>query len=135
MLYIVPNPGMTANQHDDGTSAATPLWASLASQINAIFADQGLTNLGYMNDLLYIAAVIAPASFSDITIGNSTSSFLYGGELHQRRLSTSRRPATAIRPGRATIWSRGWALQMAFCWRARSPRSPIPRCISTAYPT
>ena len=79
MLYIVPNPGMTANQHDDGTSAATPLWASLASQINAIFADQGLTNLGYMNDLLYIAAAIAPASFSDITIGNSTSSFLYGG--------------------------------------------------------
>ncbi len=32
-----------------------------------------------MNDLLYIAAVIAPGSFSDITIGNSTSSFVYGG--------------------------------------------------------
>lgn len=79
MLYVVPNPDMTANQGDDGTSAATPLWATLASQINAIFNDQGLPNLGYMNDLLYIAAVIAPGSFSDISIGNSTSSFLYGG--------------------------------------------------------
>ncbi len=79
MLYVVPNAEMTANQNDDGTSAATPLWATLASQINAIFADQGLPNLGYMNDLLYTAAVIAPASFNDITIGNSTSSFLYGG--------------------------------------------------------
>jgi hypothetical protein len=79
MLYVVPNPEMTANQNDDGTSAATPLWATLASQINAIFSDQGLPNLGYMNDLLYTAAAIAPASFSDITIGNSTSSFIYGG--------------------------------------------------------
>lgn len=79
MLYVVPNPEMTQNQNDDGTSAATPLWATLASQINAVFSDQGLPNLGYMNDLLYIAAVIAPGSFSDITIGNSTSSFLYGG--------------------------------------------------------
>ena len=79
MLYVVPNAAMTENQNDDGTSAATPLWATLASQINAVFSDQGLPNLGYMNDLLYTAAVIAPASFSDITIGNSTSSFLYGG--------------------------------------------------------
>jgi hypothetical protein len=79
MLYVVPNAEMTANQNDDGTSAATPLWATLASQINAIFTDQGLPNLGYMNDLLYTAGVIAPASFSDISIGNSTSSFLYGG--------------------------------------------------------
>ena len=79
MLYVVPNAAMTENQDDDGTSAATPLWATLASQINAVFNDQGLPDLGYMNDLLYIAAVIAPGSFSDITIGNSTSSFLYGG--------------------------------------------------------
>lgn len=79
MLYVVPNAAMTGNQNDDGTSAATPLWSTLASQINAIFHDQGLPQLGYMNDLLYIAAVIAPGSFNDITIGNSTSSFLYGG--------------------------------------------------------
>ena len=44
----------------DGTSAATPLWASLGVQLNTIFADQGLPNLGYMNDLLYIAAAIKP---------------------------------------------------------------------------
>lgn len=79
LFYTVPNPGLTANQSDDGTSAATPLWAALASQINTIFNDQGLPNLGYMNDLLYIAAAIAPASFNDITIGNSVSSFVFGG--------------------------------------------------------
>jgi hypothetical protein len=33
-----------------------------------------------MNDLLYIAAVIAPASFNDITVGNNTSSFVLGGD-------------------------------------------------------
>jgi hypothetical protein len=41
-------------------TASTPLWASLASQVNAIFKDQGLPNLGYANDLFYIAAAIAP---------------------------------------------------------------------------
>ena len=49
------------------------------SQFNAIFHDQGLPNLGYMNDLLYIAAAIAPGSFNDITLGNNTSSFALGG--------------------------------------------------------
>jgi hypothetical protein len=64
---------------DSGTSASTPLWASLASQVNAIFKDQGLPNLGYANDLFYIAAAIAPAGFNDVTWGNNTSSFLKGG--------------------------------------------------------
>ena len=62
-----------------GTSAATPLWASLAPQLNAIFDDQGLPQLGYMNDLLYIASAIAPASFNDVTLGNNISSFVIGG--------------------------------------------------------
>ena len=62
-----------------GTSGAAPLWAALMSQINTIFADQKLPRLGYMNDLLYTAAVIAPAAFNDIQIGNNTSSFVLGG--------------------------------------------------------
>lgn len=65
----------------DGTSASTPLWASLAAQIDAVFNDQGLPNLGYANDLLYTAAAIAPASFNDIELGNNTSSYQYGGDI------------------------------------------------------
>jgi len=78
--YIVPNGDMVGTTPLGGTSAASPLWASLAIQINAIFADQNLPNLGYMNDLLYTAAAIAPASFNDITLGNNTSSFFEPGK-------------------------------------------------------
>jgi hypothetical protein len=62
-----------------GTSAAAPLWAALVAQFNAIFQDQGLPSLGYMNDLLYIAAAVAPAAFNDVTLGSNTSSFTLGG--------------------------------------------------------
>ncbi|MDP1747876.1 MAG: hypothetical protein Q8L22_00345 [Reyranella sp.] len=61
--------------NNGGTSAATPLWASLTAQFDAIFADQNLPNLGFYNDLLYTAAAIAPASFNDITLGNNTTSY------------------------------------------------------------
>jgi len=54
-----------------GTSAAAPLWASLTAQFNAIFHDQGLPNLGYYTDLLYIAAAIAPGAFNDVQLGNN----------------------------------------------------------------
>jgi hypothetical protein len=60
---------------DGGTSAASPLWASLTAQFNAIFHDQGLPDLGFYNDLIYIAAAIAPGSFNDIQLGNNVSSF------------------------------------------------------------
>lgn len=60
---------------DGGTSAASPLWASLTTQFNVIFHDQGLPNLGYYNDLIYIAAAIAPGSFNDIQLGNNISGF------------------------------------------------------------
>ncbi|MGD9881163.1 MAG: hypothetical protein AB7U95_13610 [Reyranella sp.] len=81
MLYIVPTADMAGTSNDDGTSAAAPLWASLVSQINAVFHDQELPPLGYMNDLLYQAATIAPASFNDIQIGSNTSSFTLGGPI------------------------------------------------------
>ena len=58
-----------------GTSAASPMWAALTTQFNAVFRDQGLPHLGYYNDLLYIAAVIAPGSFNDIQLGNNVTSF------------------------------------------------------------
>ncbi len=75
MSYYVPHPDMTGLAGDSGTSAAAPLWASLMAQIDTIFADQGLPHLGFSNDLLYIAAAVAPASFNDITMGNNISSF------------------------------------------------------------
>ncbi|MFZ5781317.1 MAG: DUF4114 domain-containing protein [Pseudomonadota bacterium] len=79
MFYTVPQIYMEGVHPDAGTSSAAPLWAALLSQINAIFEDQDLPDLGYANDLLYIAAAIAPASFNDVTIGNNTSSFVLGG--------------------------------------------------------
>lgn len=82
LLYTTLSPNMQVDWYDFGTSAATPLWASLGVQLNAIFADQGLPRLGYMTDLLYQAAVIAPGSFNDITIGNNISSFVYGGTIN-----------------------------------------------------
>lgn len=82
MLYSVPSEGMTGSPvPNGGTSAATPFWASLAVQINTILTNQGFpagTQLGFMNDLLYMAAAIAPGSFNDISIGNNVSSFLPG---------------------------------------------------------
>ena len=68
MFYLAPGDTMQPGDiwEDLGTSAATPLWASLAAQITTIFGDQGLPSLGYMNDLLYTAAAIAPASFNDM---------------------------------------------------------------------
>ena len=63
---------------DEGTSAATPLWASLMAQVDTIFADQGLPHLGFANDLLYIAGAIAPGSFNDITFGNNVTSYIDG---------------------------------------------------------
>ncbi len=60
---------------DGGTSSAAPLWASLTTQINTIFNDQGLPNLGFYNDLLYTAAVIAPGALNDVNLGNNINSF------------------------------------------------------------
>ena len=80
MLWRVPPGDMTGLQNDIGTSAATPFWAALAAQFNAVFADQSLPQLGFMNDLLYTASAIKVASFNDITLGNNISSFVLGGD-------------------------------------------------------
>ena len=77
--YVVTGADMAGTGSGAGTSAAAPMWAALVAQFDAVFHDQGLPNLGYMNDLLYTAAAIAPASFNDITLGNNTSSFTLGG--------------------------------------------------------
>ena len=80
LYFTTPNAEMTTPLvGEGGTSAATPFWAGLITQINYVFNDQGLPNLGYMTDLLYLAAVIAPGSFNDISMGNNTSSYTLGG--------------------------------------------------------
>jgi len=79
MFYATPDANMENVVGEGGTSAATPFWASLITQINYVFNDQGLPNLGYMTDLLYLASVVAPGSFNDVTLGNNISSFTLGG--------------------------------------------------------
>jgi hypothetical protein len=85
MFFAGPSPDMapvpTPSGGYWGTSASTPLWASLLAQFDTIFQDQGLPRLGFANDLLYTAAAIAPASFNDITYGNNVLSFYYGGPI------------------------------------------------------
>jgi hypothetical protein len=77
--FLVAEDDMVGTHGDGGTSAATPFWASLITQINYVFNDQGLPNLGYMNDLLYLASAITPGAFNDVTLGNNTSSYSLGG--------------------------------------------------------
>jgi len=74
LFYQVPGADMTDMASGYGTSASTPLWASLAAQVNAVFSDQGLPRMGYVTDLLYNAAVVAPGAFNDVQLGNNTSS-------------------------------------------------------------
>ena len=81
MAWFTPPEDFIGNSGGtEGTSAATPFWAALTAQFNAIFKDQGLPQLGFMNDLLYNASAIKIASFNDITFGNNTSSFTLGGD-------------------------------------------------------
>lgn len=84
MRYVVPDGSMRDTIDGGGTSASTPLMAAFASQVDAVFADQGLPNLGYHTDLYYIAAAILPGAFNDITLGNNTSSglFSHAGRYH-----------------------------------------------------
>ncbi len=79
MHYIVPQDDMSGTDHAWGTSAAAPMWAALTTRLNAIFTDQGLPNLGYMNDLLYLSNVIAPGGFNDVQNGNATSTYWIDG--------------------------------------------------------
>lgn len=72
LYYLNDNPQYQGNA---GTSSATPMWASLTAQIDAIFKDQGLPHLGYYNDLLYQAAALTPAAFNDVSLGNNISSY------------------------------------------------------------
>jgi hypothetical protein len=73
--YVESAAGNPLIHSDGGTSAATPLWASLTTQFNAIFHDQGLPSLGFYNDLLYIASVIAPGAFNDVQLGNNDNTY------------------------------------------------------------
>ncbi|MPZ33583.1 MAG: DUF4114 domain-containing protein [Rhodospirillales bacterium] len=85
MFWHTPGPDMIllSGTRAIGTSASAPFWAGFGAQLNAVFKDQGLPQLGYMTDLLYIASAIATASFNDITIGNNISSFVLGGDFYK----------------------------------------------------
>ena len=77
----VSDPRQPLLHGNGGTSASSPLWASLTTQFNTIFHDQGLPHLGFYNDLLYTAAVVAPGSFNDIQLGSNITSF-YAADGH-----------------------------------------------------
>ncbi|MDE1567693.1 DUF4114 domain-containing protein [Aquabacter sp. P-9] len=81
LFYLVPSYDFSGTVADGGTSAATPLWAALALQINTIFGAQLLPDLGMSNDLLYIAAATAPGAFNDVRLGNNISTYVAGGTL------------------------------------------------------
>jgi subtilase family serine protease len=116
--YTVLNAGYVNGDRDanvltggSGTSFASPLWAALTAQFNAIFRDQGLPSLGYYNDLLYIASVIAPGSFNDIELGNNITGFYTTagepgstGYYDPRSAFGSCRPAMATGHCPATTW-------------------------------
>ncbi|KAK6020999.1 hypothetical protein OSTOST_13339, partial [Ostertagia ostertagi] len=103
LMYTVPPADMGGNDAatmpGSGTSAAAPLWASLGVQLNAVFTDQGLPNLGYMNDLLYIASAIAPASFNDVLYRQQQLFVPEGGRLSDpwRELRLQPRDSHGIR--------------------------------------
>jgi subtilase family serine protease len=61
-----------------GTSAATPLWASLVLLINQLAEEHGQHQLGFLNQALYLlgaqagnGGVTAPLPFHDVTIGGN----------------------------------------------------------------
>ena len=73
--YVEGDPSAPMIVGSGGTSAATPQWAALSAQIDAVFADQGLPQLGYYNDMLYNAAAIAPGAFNDLRLGNNIGTY------------------------------------------------------------
>ena len=82
-----------------------------------------LPRLGYMNDLLYIAAAIAPAVFNDITMGTNASSFVLGGGSDQTESDGEPSQHHAdrlrlLRPRRAMTWRVGSARPTPCCWPA-----------------
>jgi kumamolisin len=61
-----------------GTSAATPLWASLVLLINQLAEEHGQHQLGFLNEALYqlgaeagTEGITAPLPFHDVTIGGN----------------------------------------------------------------
>ncbi len=60
-----------------GTSAATPLWASMLADIES--AHSPVYRAGFLNPLLYSAAATSSTSFHDITVGNNDYTGTNGG--------------------------------------------------------
>ena len=92
----------------------------LTAQLNAVFLDQHLPQLGYYNDLLYTAAAVAPASFNDILFGNNIDSFAHTGDFTGYIFATGSdagrpyRLAKATPQSRATTWPAASAVPTAW---------------------
>lgn len=58
----------------DGTSASTPLIASMFAIINSNLIGNGLPPLGFVSPALYLASEISPSAFNDVVVGNNACS-------------------------------------------------------------
>jgi tripeptidyl-peptidase-1 len=54
-----------------GTSASTPIWASIISMLNAVQIQKTGKPLGFLNPFLYQLAASTPQAFQDITVGDN----------------------------------------------------------------
>jgi hypothetical protein len=137
--YVTGVSGATLLHGVGGTSAAAPLWASLTTQFNTIFHDQGLPHLGYYNDLLYYRRRHRPGLLQRRPARQQHQQLLHVGRadlvLQATSASTWCRRASAIRPPWTTTWRAASARPTAPCWRARSPRSPTSKSPSPTIPT
>jgi tripeptidyl-peptidase-1 len=59
-----------------GTSCSTPVFAGIVSLLNGKRLTANKAPLGFLNPLLYTAAVQHPTVFTDITVGDNTYSRL-----------------------------------------------------------
>jgi hypothetical protein len=56
----------------EGTSAATPIFAGLASLLNDYRVANNKDTLGFLTPLLYAMSTANPSTFTDILYGNNT---------------------------------------------------------------
>jgi tripeptidyl-peptidase-1 len=59
---------------EDGTSASTPIFASIVTLLNNIRLNHGLPPMGFMNPWLYEVGAKYPEAFSDMITGDNTCS-------------------------------------------------------------
>jgi len=66
----------------DGTSCSTPIVASMVALLNGWRLNNGKKPLGFLNPMIYTAALITPPIFKDITSGNNACSEYCCGNMY-----------------------------------------------------